>query len=113
MSTGSKTRPEGAQPSVRLMSFVGSNGDRSRQREESNARVTTCWPSIDTVAMATPIPPSDARRSISNAPRSRIPLIIIVGAVVSRTVSVAERKFTPAAGTSHPGAVVQLRLSST
>ena len=82
------------------MSFVGSNGVRSRQREGSNARVTTCWPSMVTVAMATPIPPSDARRSISNAPWSRMPLIVTDGAVVSRTVSVAERKFTPAAGTS-------------
>ena len=75
--------------------------------------MTTCWPSTDTVAIATPIPPSDARRSISNAPWSRMPLIVTAGAVVSRTVSVAERKFTPAAGTSQRGAVAQVRLSST
>ena len=66
-----------------------------------------------TVATATPIPPSVARRSISNAPRSRMPLIVTDGAVVSRTVSVAERKFTLAAGASQRGEVEQLRLNST
>ena len=42
-----------------------------------------------------------------------MPLIVTVGAAVSRTVSVAERKFTPAVGTLQRGAVAQVRLSST
>ena len=103
------------QPSERLTSGTPSNGDRSTQRDGSNARVATGWPSMLAVVVASPIPASDARTTTSNGPDalSRRPPTVAPGGVVSRTVSVAERNDTLAAGESQLGAVSHARRSST